>query len=741
MKEIVLTSPLQNYRDGLELICKKLGCRFREQDHPDSSAINLCTPEDACQDPSFASFLGSALDGKQRWNVIYRLDSGGFLVCGDRKIDLFHAILKVLDRPEELIREINISRFDRMYQNFDDFSGGFARAADDFDLELHMIDIVRTGAESFEINTLYDDIPIQIRERQHRSDAYPWWCSYAPGLDMFYASELFKGVHRRSMLENNRRVLLNNARLAKALGLAPIFTTFEPRLIPERFFLHYPELRGARVDYDAYSTVPEYALDPTQPPVQQHYAQMLTQLLRDVPELDMYEIWSQDSNAGFPWSDVLYMRANGPLRLYKKPFHEIVNALLVPLRDAARAVSPNTRIHLNTDWCYSEREKEELVTHLPEGVSVTIGCFTFSEVDNRPALAQRVRQLGQKHVQCIQHGVIHDWKLYGPLVGFPFPRAALENLRQIRSFGVENFTMRGGICSRTFVPDYINNEIAREFKYREIEDVDTFLLRQAQRLVSDPREAKLLNTLWAMCDTAHQLYEEVRGNAQLFWTTSLFVSPRTLFRKMVRPIVPNVPALTFSETRYYKPFAFFSHETDPSWDDISYFNFVQIDSDRKLRTAVEGLEASLLPHLKATLAVIDDFGPLQSDYVRDLKDRIQCMDCILTNEYHQLKAALLTHLYDSETDKAQKALHRAALRETIARELENNSRFIALLDSSPSVLIPTTSGEETVYMYKSPMSQPLKRRQLVMEKHIDDEPKGVDHTRYSGNSDSFKYRG
>ena len=77
----------------------------------------------------------------------------------------------------------------------------------------------------------------------------------------------------------------------------------------------------------------------------------------------------------------------------------------------------------------------------------------------------------------------------------------------------------------------------------------------------------------------------------------------------------------------------------------------------------------------------------------------------------------------------------------VADEIENTKRFIQLLDTSPSVLIPTTSGEETVYMYKSPMSQPLKRRVIVMQNHIDDEPKGVDYALYRNNTKAFMGRG
>ena len=58
-------------------------------------------------------------------------------------------------------------------------------------------------------------------------------------------------------------------------------------------------------------------------------------------------------------------------------------------------------------------------------------------------------------------------------------------------------------------------------------------------------------------------------------------------------------------------------------------------------------------------------------------------------------------------------------------EIENTEKFITLLDTSKSVLIPTTSGEETVYMYKTPMSNSLKRKVIVMKNHINDEPEGI----------------
>ncbi len=730
MLKINLSKSLSDYSDGIELISRKLGFQYRVSSDIDTAIINICTEEEAKTIPSVAEFL-SDKGQNDRYHLIYKLDEGGYIICGQRKIDCLHALLKVADMPEAVLREYNVSRFDRLYENFDDFYGGFARAADDFDLEIHMIDAVRTGVESFEINTLYDDIPIQVRERAHQNDVYYWWCTYCPGLDMFYESRLFRGVHKESMLEKNRENLKKNARLANTLGLAPVFTSFEPRCIPERFFAKYPELRGARVDYDAYSAAPEYGLDPTHPLVLEHFSEMMEMLMQDVPELALFEIWSQDSNASFPWADRSYMKSNGPLRLFEKKFHEIVNPLLTTLARTAQKHNPKTRVNLNLDWVFSDREKEDVINNLPKEVGVTSNFTSFaSGKDNfgigdassyKKKLAERIED-----AQFITNGIAHDWKTYAPLVGFPFPRTTYNHLMKVVNSGAKNFTLRGGLCSRAFVPDYINNEVVRAVKYGKIDDIEDFLWNEARRFTNTEKEAEVLFKVWQICDKFNldlpkAKYIKGAGDS-MYWACSLFVSARTLFRKLFWPVVPNQKILSFNETRYYKPYMFYTYETDPSWIDMSCFNFQQKTSDAVLRHATKTCEELLIPELSEAISLIEDLGDGVCDHLRDLSDRIRAMRHMIFTDKALMKAQYLTHESDKSEDKAP---FKAELQAEMRREIENVEQFITLLDTSKSVLIPTTSGEETVYMYKTPMSNSLKRKLIVMKNHIDDEVEGV----------------
>jgi len=677
---------------------------------------------------------------EENWNLVYQTDNG-FVVSGKRKLDMLHAALRAVDfikyPAKEKVRELRISAFKKYFENYDDFSFAFARAADDFDLEIHMIDMVRVGVENFEINMLYDDIPIQIREREDSRDMYPWWCSYMPTMDMYYETSVSKGTYPDEMLEQNRSVLLNASKLCDLLDLKPMFTVFEPRVWPERLFRRYPETRGARVDRDTYSTVPEYAPDITHPIVIKHYQELMAQLMADVPNLAVYEIWSQDSNAGFPWARALYQKANGPTRLYGRPLHEIVNTFLVTLRDSARKVNPDTRIHLNIDWCYIPEEKVELIENIPDGVGVTFGYRLNPDgsIENMSLL----RELPSDYIQVLSENIANKWKYYAPLTGFPTPREAYKILKDIYDNKIDNLTMRGGVHTDVFVPHNINNEVVREMKFNPDTDIDKFLESVAERWANNDEEKNTLVKVWEICDKFNFQYEETRAYRKYYsWTTTMFVSARTLFRKLVMPIVPDAQALTFQETRYYKPHVFFCAKTDPSWHDISFFNFNQVDDDDKLIHGYTDMENILIPYLSEALSELLKVMKYGNPIISDLYDRIKAFYHITFTEKIFMQVQVAIHDY-AKANEEEKEILKSRIRKWMEEEIENTEEFIKLLRETKSVLIPTTSGEETTYMYKTPMDNLLVRKVKVMKARLDDEPKAVEALPGSSNDYLSKF--
>ena len=66
--------------------------------------------------------------------------------------------------------------------------------------------------------------------------------------------------------------------------------------------------------------------------------------------------------------------------------------------------------------------------------------------------------------------------------------------------------------------------------------------------------------------------------------------------------------------------------------------------------------------------------------------------------------------------------HRRRIRLAMENELHNTRRFVELLESSPSTLIPVTSWEETTFIHRAPLSHLLKLKLNRMERHMDDPP-------------------
>lgn len=707
----------------LRILSKKIGLSIEYSDIPVPGGVNIggidfAKANKSCSDFIFQSKISS------HWEMIFKMEEGGCIVSGEDLGRINCAFLTVVDNlllDNEIITEIRYPVFNRMYQNFDDCSFGFSRAADNFDLELHMLEMLRIGLENFEINRIYDDIPIQVREKKIWWDKYQWWNTYMPALDMFYESSLTSGTYNPKMLRNNRKVLLETAKLARELGLKPVYTAFEPRAWPQRLFERYPELIGARVDLSAYSCEPEYAPDVNHPLVLNHYRELVKQLLQDVPDLDMFEVWSQDSAAGFPWALRLYPGANGPNGIRKLPLWQSVNSFMSTIKDEASKYNKDIKVNINISWVFLEEEQLDIIKNIPENIGISFSfnrAFNANISNNLWDLWETLKAFNKTDAQALREGIGCNWKIYGPLFGFPFPRGTFNALKTFQEAEVQNISLRGGIVSSVFVPNCINNEVIKEFKFKGNKmDLDAFLTRMASKWTNNKTDADILKAVWDICDEFDSSY----SRCGLHWTTALFISPRTLFRKMIIPIVPDLSLLSFEETRYYKPNVFLTHETDPSLYDISFFNFEQRTSDENMQNAVLLLD-NLLQKLEKCMSLLDKIKDSHSEILCDLRDRIECFYYISETERNMLDTQINIHLYKASCDDMQKIEARRRIKENMHKEIDNTEKFIKLLKNTKSVLIPVTSGEETPYMFKAPLYNLLECKVKVMKKHFDDIP-------------------
>jgi hypothetical protein len=268
-------------------------------------------------------------------------------------------------------------------------------------VEEHVAALKRKGATHVMINQGLLSIPMAMQP----DNAYYEFCAYGHSLDKFVTSSYNEGLYYEGLLAENRRLLLHNASLAEKHGFRCAIFCVEPAFVTESFFKRHPALRGPRVDNPACSTSPVYALCPMLPEVQDHYRQLIRNLLQLVPEIDEMHIFTNDSGGGVCHSTHLYAGPNGPCHCRKTPPARQAQVFAQALVDAGREINPAFRVVMTSGL--SPKEKRDFARNMPPGVASSVyGAFAWGggledrwgtqeagpRVYNNPAERTRVRQ-------------------------------------------------------------------------------------------------------------------------------------------------------------------------------------------------------------------------------------------------------------------------------------------------------------------------------------------------------------
>lgn len=716
--KVVIPKNFENdYQQVGRTVASVLGIPLEAEDAPSQKALNIGPPEFAKHSPNVEKLLLNIPD-HPKWDIICEGDNGTWVVTGATLFAASHAALTLVDwlrwdvpLPEPF-RKIRKPVFRSMKSEADGYSTRWSRGADGFDMQKHVADAARVGIEALEVNIIPDAVPVQVKERRRYADMYQWWCTYAIALDMYFESDLTRGTYTRDMLNRNFNKLKASSELCKAWGITPTFIAFEPRFWPERLYDKYPDLRGPRVDNPRFSAEPEYAPDINHPLVRQHYAEMMTQLMEAIPYIGVFSVYSQDSNAGFPWAEKLYAGPNGPVAGRQKPVEVGVNNFMTTLRDAGRKINPDLQLTVCTHqgW-YAPDEIERIVEILPEDIGVSLRA-----TPENLKLVNNIRSWG-KEPQVNIGGLSNPWKTLGPILGIPSPWNTFEKLSDIFSKGkVKDLILGGGIQTEVFVPDFINNEVIRSFKFEGPElDVDALIGQRASAWTKNKSEAEALVKAWRLCDSV------VRDTKPLAWTVN-FISGRTCWRRLVKPIVPNQSLLTTEDKSYYERFEFTVGQTDPGWIDNFYMAWTRMVKDNNAYEAIGKFDNILLPKLVEAIDILNSCNHL-SETSRDVRDRISAFYHMLCTDRNLIEVQEAIHACLAE-DKMnpENSPHRDRIRSAMEKEIDNVSRFIKLLEGSPSTLIPVTSGVETTFLHRAPFSYLLKLKIDRMKRHLNDPP-------------------
>lgn len=700
------------------------------------------------EDPDHWMNLGPKLRELKCWQFVKTHETGITIAVSHPHL-LYNFVCHLLDESFELdeaaLREgmIFTPSFERIRPVYDLFLNQHARTVQGFDREEHVRNLARIGCTHVEVNGLAFPLPI---EQGPPGEVLHRFYTYCPSLDQFVSSALNKGIYDSDYLQANLNLLKTNAELADKYGLTPGLVCFEPRSVPDALLEKYPMLRGARVDHPMRSFRPRYNLSIGHPLVRAHYAELLTNVIRAAPNIDYLSVWSNDSGAGFEYTHSLYVGRNGGGYIIRewKDAGEIAEAaansiaqFLKLLRDAGRAVNPRFRVLLRMEAFWTEQEF--LWKHLEDGIDVEVS-----------SLLSKGWGLNYKHPKYPEVREIHGTALYNrfspeekeqlavlrdkgsdadiyfspgtiwnhePLLGIPFPRLVYEKLRDMSEQQVATICWNGAPTPPSFAPYNINEEVVRAFQFDRSMNLDDVLKRKAAAWIGEALADDLVE-VWRLSEEAYRSFPIP------VW---LFSSWGVWYRNLIRPLIPDIEALSESDRAYYEEFLL-STAHNKARVDLRYDVGFDLCDPAHAEHCAEIMNRDLFQHIDAALLLLSDMSEKattdkERHCLTDQDDRLNAMRCWYRNQRNCAVWIAGVHGYLESSDPAERARCRAMLHDMVLDEIENTKELLTVWETSTTRWMIVSEVGETTFIYYKNFGEHLKRKLVLMPGHQDDEPR------------------
>ena len=635
--------------------------------------------------------------------------------------------------------------FAREKSTFDLFLTQYARLIRDFDRERYLREYARLGITHVEVNALAGPFPA---ETGVAGEFYPDFYTYCPALDQFVSSRLNQGLYPEEYLAANLEQLRRNALLALKYGLIPGLLCFEPRSVPERIFEKYPTLRGARVDHPFRSFKPRYNLSIAHPLVRRHYAELIQNLLEQVPALEFLSLWTNDSGAGFEHTQSLYVGRNGGAYLIRewKDNDEIArtaasNAVRFfrVLRDAARGINPRFRITTRLESFYGEMP--HLWPELGQGVDVESSSLLAVgwEADYPHPRYPDVKVMGSLYHNTLKEGerakaeelgrrdgLSYFYHMFGahtnhePLLGIPFPWLTHDKLKSAHDLDLRYLAHLGGIHPPDKVPCAVNQEVFRRFQLDPGMDIDKTVRDLAEGFVGG-----------GLAETLVEGWRAVEEAVRAFVPLSIYSHYGVVWQRLfARPLVPDIGRIPEGERAFYERFMCTSIH-NPNRVDLAQdvlFELISVDYARK---AVARIDASVWQPLEKAEALFkegrDRAALAGSEDAREVFEDQQVRARALRCLYETLRSTALwiyaVHTYLQSTDPEERTRMRSLLAEMIEREIQNCRRLKELWEETPIEWMIVSGSEETPFIYAPNLGRLLDRKIALMQEYGDCEPR------------------
>ena len=678
-------------------------------------------------------------------------DKGCFWLLASRPAFLYaglcYVLENLLEEPARPFRRLRPVSFGVEKSTFDLFLTQYARLMRGFDRKEYIREYARLGFTHIEVNALAGPFPFE-QGSTVPGEFYPDFYTYAPALDQFVSSRLNQGLYPSEYLEANFDRLKENARLALKFGLVPGLLCFEPRTVPESFFQKYPTLRGARVDHPFRSFKPRYTLSLVHPAVRKHYAELVTNLLRHVPELGFLSIWSNDSGSGFEHTKSLYVGRNGGAYLIRewkddeaiaRSAADNIGRFFQVLRDAGSEINPEFRVATRLESFYGERKY--LWPWLRDRVDVEVNSLLTSGWENnyphpryrdikvlgsglhhglRSEERKPLRELAARGSRAYFYHYFGAFANHEPLLGIPFPWLVREKLEACRKAGVTALAHHGGIQPPGQVPYAVNQEVFRAFQFDPGRDIDRTITDIAARYVG-PRHAPALVRGWRFIDKA------VRS----FPPMSIYSGYGVVWQRLfVRPLVPDIERIPEAERRYYEDFMCTSVH-NPNKVDLARDVLFELLSTKYAGLAFRRIDKNVWKPLDAAQILFEKTrnecscaGDTGAERVfEDQSYRVRALRCLMTTLRDTAAWVNAVHDYLETGDARRKRRDRALLRSVMTLEVENTRELQRLWHEAPLEWMIVSGTGETPFIYGQNFPDLLEKKIRLMKKYGGAEPR------------------
>ena len=687
--------------------------------------------------------------------VVIRLreDGSGVIAASDTRF-LFAAVSYLInvigDRDvKELAKGLTLTpAFSWNRPCYDLFLTQEGRNQHGLNRESYVRRLAECGFTHVEVNALA--YPMGL-EQGPKGEVDPMFYTCCPALDQFVYSELNKGLYPFSYLSANLARLKENAALACRYGLVPGLLSFEPRSVPEEFFARYPMLRGARVDHPFRSFKPRYTMTIAHPLVRAHYAEMMSKLLHEVPELGYITIWTNDSGSGFEHTKSLSVGRNGGAYMIRewKDDEEIARVagtwaleFFRLLRDAAREVNPEFRVITRLESFYGEHDT--VWAGLGEGVEVESASlvargwempYTHPRYpDSRQINAGSVYQMqfagrelalmadlegrgSRAHFYC----AVGPHQMFAPLIGVPYPCLTYRRLRLLSDNGVRHLSQVGGTSPPELVPWDVNAEVLRRFQLDPAAKMDEEIARLTRRWAGDELAPALFRA-WKLAEEAMLAFP----NMSTLYSTVGF----TWYRLWARPLVPNIEAIPREDRAYYENFMCTTPH-NPNNVDLSRDVLSRLTTPEQSALDVERMDAGVwkpLDEAVALLAAASERARASlgaANVISDHLVRLKALRCWFMTQRNVAAWVAGVYGWMGAKTMAAKRRHRAALEQMMRKEIANSEVLMTLVDSGVEFMATTDLGESPLVHGRN-LKDLLQMRIALMERHIGDDP-FIDH--------------